>query len=441
MWGRAASPARGLQEIPAAHERTMNLNPILGSHPRTRRLLKLGGALCLTLAISASAVFAEDYQLGTQDKLTIRVVEWQTVEGAFRDWSSVSGDYTIGPSGNLSLPFVGETQAVGKTTAEIAETIGKTLQDKFGLSDRPEASVEVAQFRPFYISGDIQTPGQYAYAPDLTVLKAISIAGGMRRGADGARTERDLITAEGSHAVLSDEQLRMMVTLARIDAELTGKTEVEAPKEIASLPAVSGMIANETAIMASRQKKLTLRLQALDDLKGLLEQEIVSLGQKSETQKRQVELARKELSGIDTLAQKGLVVNTRVLSTERSIAEMEGKILDLETAMLRAKQDISKAEQEAIDLKNDGVSELAVERQKTVGELNAVTLKLGMQKGLIAEAGGTAPTAAGTEQAISYVLVRKGTDGKSKEIAAAEDMPVLPGDVLKVERTDGPLVQ
>lgn len=383
---------------------------------------------------------ADDYQLGTQDKLTIRVVEWQTVEGAFRDWSSVSGDYTIGPSGKLSLPFVGETPASGKTTAEIAETIGKTLQEKFGLSDRPEASVEVAQYRPFYISGDIKTPGQYPYAPELTVLKAISIAGGMRRGTEGARTERDLITAEGSHAVLSDEQLRLMVTRARIEAELAGKSAVEAPKDIASLPAVPGMIADETAIMVSRQKKITLRLQALEDLKGLLEREIQSLGQKSDTQKRQVELARKELSGIDTLAQKGLVVNTRLLSTERAIAEMEGKILDLETAMLRAKQDISKAEQDAIDLKNDNESELAVERQKVVAELNAVTLKLGTQKGLISEAGGVAPAAAGVDQALSYVLVRK-SDGKTKEIAAAEDTPVLPGDVLKVERAGGPLIQ
>lgn len=425
----------------AAKERTTTLNLHPGFHRHARRLLGASVALCLTLTFSASTVFADDYKLGTQDKLTIRVVEWQTVEGAFRDWSSVSGDYTVGPSGKLSLPFVGETPATGKTTAEIAETIGKTLQDKFGLSDRPEASVEVAQFRPFYISGDIQSPGQYAYAPDLTVLKAISIAGGMRRGADGARTERDLITAEGSHAVLSDEQLRLMVAQVRIDAELAGKTEFAAPKEIASVPAVAGMVANETAIMVSRQKKLTLRLQALDNLKGLLEREIVSLGQKSETQNRQVELARKELSGIDTLAQKGLVVNTRVLSAERAIAEMEGKILDLETAMLRAKQDISKAEQEAIDLRNDAESELAVERQKTVGELNAVTLKLGMQKGLIAEAGGTAPAAVGAEQATSYVLVRKGGDGKSKEIAATEDAPILPGDVIKVVRSGGPLVQ
>ena len=387
----------------------------------------------LALFTTDSSAFAEEYRLGTLDKLTIRVVEWQTVEATFRDWSPVSGDYTVGPSGKLSLPFVGETDAAGKTTAEIAASIGKSLQDKFGLSDRPEASVEVAQYRPFYVSGDIQSPGQYAYVPDLTVLKAISMAGGMRRGSDGAGTERNLINAAGSHAVLADQQLRLMVARARIDAELAGKTEVMAPQAIASNPLVPDMISEETAIMASRQKKIALRLKALDDLKGLLTREIESLARKSETQSRQVELAKKELGGIDSLAQKGLVVNTRVLSTERSIAEMEGKILDLETAMLRAKQDISKAEQDAIDLKNDNESELATERQKAVAELNAVTLKLNTQKGLISEAGGVAPTT-GSEPALSYVLVRKGS-GKSRQITAEEDTPVLPGDVLKVERS------
>ncbi|WP_269930288.1 polysaccharide biosynthesis/export family protein [Aminobacter sp. HY435] len=410
---------------------TISRRPRVASH--VRRLA------CAAFVLTATAAVAEDYQLGTQDKLTIRVVEWQTVEGSFRDWSSVSGDYTIGPSGRLSLPFVGETVAAGKTTAEIAETIGKTLQEKFGLSDRPEASVEVAQFRPFYISGDIQTPGQYPFAPDLTVLKAVSIAGGLRRGSDGARTERDLITAEGSHAVLSDGQLRLMVTRARIDAELAGKTEIAAPREIAANPLVPAMIADETAIMAARQKKVTLRLESLGNLKKLLESEIVSLGKKSETQQRQVELARKELGGVDTLAQKGLVVNTRVLSVERSVAEMEGKILDLETAILRAKQDISKAEQEAIDLKNDTESELAIERQKIVAELNEVTLKLNTQKGLISEAGGVAP-ANGGEPTLTYRLVRK-RDGKSATVEATEDTPVMPGDVLKVERPAAPLVQ
>lgn len=145
----------------------------------------------LLAALAPVSTQAADYRLGTMDKLRIRVVEWQTAEGAVRDWPTISGDYTVSPSGNISLPFVGEMPATGKTTSEIASAISEELQQRFGLLDRPDASVELAEFRPVFISGDVQTPGRYPYAPDLTVLKAVSLAGGMRRAADtGQRIER-----------------------------------------------------------------------------------------------------------------------------------------------------------------------------------------------------------------------------------------------------------
>ncbi|TIO88323.1 MAG: polysaccharide export protein, partial [Mesorhizobium sp.] len=148
---------------------------------------------------------AGDYRLGPQDKLNIRIAEWQTVDGTFRDWSSINGDYSVGPAGTLSVPFVGEMQAAGKTTSEIAAAIGLALQRKLALPDKPEASVEMAQFRPFYISGEVQNPGQFPYVPDLTVLKAVSIAGGIRRNADyGPQLGKDLVTAKGSFDIYDD---------------------------------------------------------------------------------------------------------------------------------------------------------------------------------------------------------------------------------------------
>ncbi|TIT25508.1 MAG: sugar ABC transporter substrate-binding protein, partial [Mesorhizobium sp.] len=52
--------------------------------------------LALLLAVPA---IAGDYQLGPQDKLNIRIAEWQTVEGTFRDWSAINGEYSVGPAG------------------------------------------------------------------------------------------------------------------------------------------------------------------------------------------------------------------------------------------------------------------------------------------------------------------------------------------------------
>ena len=95
-----------------------------------RRSIASGLAIVAGLGVligSSGLASAADYQLGTMDKLRIRVAEWQTAEGAIRDWSVVSGDYSIGPSGSLSLPFIGDLPASGKTTDAIAQEIGLAL--------------------------------------------------------------------------------------------------------------------------------------------------------------------------------------------------------------------------------------------------------------------------------------------------------------------------
>ncbi|PDQ18042.1 sugar ABC transporter substrate-binding protein [Mesorhizobium sanjuanii] len=394
-------------------------------------------AMCLSLAIAVPQFAAADeYRLGSQDKLTIRVAEWQTVEGTFRDWSAVNGEYTVGPAGTLSVPFVGEMPASGKTTAEIAAAIGQALQRKLALADRPEASVEMAQYRPFYISGEVQTPGQYPYVPDLTVLRAMSIAGGVRRSPEGQRYDRDMINAKGDFDVLQDQRVRLIVRRARIEAEIADKSAFDVPKEVADDPKLPSIVADEMAILTADQKKLKLRLQALDDLKALLQSEIESLQKKIVNQQRQVDLAKEQLNGIGSLAQKGLVVNTRLLNSQQTIADLEGQILDYDTAILTAKQAISKATQDAIDLENTQNAGLAADRQQTEADLSETMLKMNMQTGLMSEAMSGNPALQryrdGEEPTLSFGLVRV-VDGKTSEITASEDTPVLPGDVIKVK--------
>ncbi|WP_164745817.1 polysaccharide biosynthesis/export family protein, partial [Mesorhizobium sp. M7A.F.Ca.CA.002.09.1.1] len=363
---------------------------------RLRRARLLATCLAMALVVPDMAA-AGDYRLGSQDKLTIRVAEWQTVEGTFRDWSAVNGEYTVGPSGTLSVPFAGELPASGKTTSEIATAIGEALQKKLALSDRPEASVEMAQFRPFYISGEVQNPGQFPYVPDLTVLKAISVAGGIRRNADyGPQLGKDLVTAKGNFDVSDDQRIRLIVRRARIDADMAGKASFDVPKEVEGDPRLPAIVADEMTILTADQKALKLKLEALDDLKGVLESEIESLQKKIVNQQQQVDLAQQQLASIGPLAQKGLIANARLLDSRQSVADLQGKILDYETAILTAKQSISKAKQDAIDAQNTLSSNLATARQQTEADLNEAALKANMQKGLIAQATDPATVAAMT---------------------------------------------
>ncbi|MBW8298167.1 MAG: polysaccharide biosynthesis/export family protein [Hydrogenophaga sp.] len=415
----------------------MSIIASIGAQPRSRFVFHFASAVLglLILAVPFASARADDYRLDVMDKLRIRVAEWRTAEGAVRDWSTVSGDYTVGPAGTVSLPFLGELMASGKTTAEVAEEVGTKMQLLFGLRDRPSASVELAQYRPIYLAGEVQAPGEYPYAPNMTVLKAISLGGGLRRGETGQRFARDFIQAEGDSSVRVAERNRLLVRRARLQAEIAGSAAITMPVEIKDMPEAADLLASETALMQTREKRLKLQLTALADLKTLLRSEIESLAKKSETQSRQLTLVESDREKVYNLTEKGLTVSSRRLAIEQQVADLQAGLLDIDTATLKAKQDVSKATQDETDLKNDRDAQLAQELQNTERELDTIALKLGTSRDLMAEAmmqsAEAATLAKQAVASVSYSIVRE-KDGKASEIPADENTRILPGDVVKV---------
>jgi polysaccharide export outer membrane protein len=107
------------------------------------------------------------YRLGAGDRLTVRIY----------DQPQLSGAYDVDDSGMLDLPLLGLVPAAGLTVDGLAAAITKGLQDR-QLILHPSVAVEVSAYRPFYILGEVNAPGQYPYRPGMTVLTAISVAGG-----------------------------------------------------------------------------------------------------------------------------------------------------------------------------------------------------------------------------------------------------------------------
>jgi polysaccharide biosynthesis/export protein len=89
---------------------------------------------------------------------------------------SLSGDYQIDPSGFVSLPLAGTIKAAGLSQQQLEQNL--TTQFSSGYLKNPKITVGIAEFRPFYIVGEVEKPGAYPYTGGLTVLSAIAIAGG-----------------------------------------------------------------------------------------------------------------------------------------------------------------------------------------------------------------------------------------------------------------------
>ncbi len=405
--------------------------------PSTRRRLTAVGVFASALALAAALpAKAEElvYHLGVMDQLKIRVAEWQPAEGSVKDWGVIGGDYAVGPGGTISLPFIGELAVAGKTTAEVADDIAQRLQNKFALRTEPSASVEIAKFRPVYLTGDVTTPGEYPFVPNMTVLKAVSLAGGLRRSDAGQRFARDFINASGNAAVFGSERGRLIARKARLLAEIQGSDEIAMPPSLEKAPNAQALLASETALMKSRRERYELQLQALADLRELLESEVKSLSQKAETQQEQLELVKRDRERISRLSEQGLATSQRRLSIEERTADVESTLLDIDTASLRAKQDISKANQDEINLRNDWEAQRAKELQDTEAELEKLELELATSRQLMSEALSQSAEALkfdATAASIKYVVVRDDGNGP-KEVAVEEFSALKPGDVVKV---------
>jgi polysaccharide biosynthesis/export protein ExoF len=376
------------------------------------------------------------YRLGVMDKLRIRVAEWQPADGSIRDWNVVSGDYTVGPSGALSMPFIGDLEAAGKTTTEVGKAIGEKLQSQFALRNLPSASVEIAQFRPVFVSGDIETPGEYAYSPNLTVLKAVSLAGGLKRSDAGQRFARDFIRARGDADVSDSERGRLIARHTRLLAEMSGATELQIPEELKKLPNAQQLIDSEATLMKSRRQRYELQLKALADLKDLLNTEVQSLAQKAVTQDRQLKLVNDDRDRMAKLTEQGLATSSRRLSAEERAADLESNMLDTSTAALRAKQDINKANQDEINLRNDWDAQRAQDLQDTEAALEKLGLELSTSRQLMQEALAQSAEAlkldpSNEDATIKYVVVRDEGDGP-KQLTVDENTRLRPGDVIKV---------
>jgi protein involved in polysaccharide export with SLBB domain len=114
----------------------------------------------------ACAADAPAYKLGTGDKVRVTVFNEK----------DLSGDFDVNDQGVIGLPLIGQVPVRGKTLSEVEDTIASRYGKDY-LVD-PKVNVEVLNYRPFFILGEVKNPGSYPYVNGMKVLNAIALAGG-----------------------------------------------------------------------------------------------------------------------------------------------------------------------------------------------------------------------------------------------------------------------
>jgi len=128
------------------------------------------------------------YHLGPGDEIRVITV----------GEDALSGDFHVSDSGNIDLPMLGPVTAAGLTPSRLGTAIASSAKTHNILND-PSVSVEVTNYRPIFVLGEVAKPGQYPYQPGMTVLTAVTVAGGFTYRA--VEDYGSIVRSDGKHSV------------------------------------------------------------------------------------------------------------------------------------------------------------------------------------------------------------------------------------------------
>ncbi len=405
-------------------------------HARTRmRLRPFAALLAMTISLGTMptaglrADDTEPYRFGPGDRLRITIL----------DDPAISGEFTVQQSGSILLPSVGRIQVVGREFDDLQQDVMARLRES-GLIE-PQMSIEVAEYRPIYVVGDVNAPGSYPFQMGMTVLQALAVAGGFRTLDNETLSDRlELLQAQDVVETIDTDRLAALARRARLLAERDGAEGIQFPPEIVDRQEeaqIAGMMDSERRLFETGRSAIAGEIAILENQKRKLHDEIANLEAQLEAIARRDQLIETELRDVEYLFGKGLTAKTRVLELQRLQTDVVRDRLDVAASVTRAQQDISKVDLSIVNLRNERLNRILGDLDATQKEISQLEVRRRTAKEILTlrQAMSTQPAVRLVVSGEGFVITRDRGSGP-EDMAATDRSYVLPGDVVRVSRFD-----
>lgn len=395
-------------------------------------------AMLVALTLLPGRTLAVDipYKLVPFTKLALKVVQFLPETGDYKSWDVIGGPLTVAADGTISIPTLGSIAATGLTADQLGAQVAKRLQDKLGLVDLPDASVEIVEYPPIYLIGAVTTPGEYRYRPDMTVLEAVALAGGQFRSTEVSNSSESIKLQASLQGSVGDI-LRARASIARLQAELKGADTIAFPPELAKSgsPLAQAIMDQETVVFGARRDEFERQNAGLNDLVALYKAEIDVLDQKAQAVDDQIATTQKQLDGVTSLVKSGVSTVSRQTDLERSLAGLRADRLDNTIATMSARQGLSETQRNIAKLQDDRRSSASVDLQTAQASLDRLMLDRETSMRMLGwesqQAAARAAQKKAAQSGLVYTILRQ-QGAQPVTITADETTPLEPGDVLKV---------
>lgn len=141
-----------------------------------------GGPIPYNVALAAPdapvvAPLETGYRIAPMDTVTVKVFKSQ----------DLSGDYQVDLAGNISMPLIGEVQAVNLTTAQLDDKLTTALGQKYFEHPDVSVGIKASTRRSVTVDGAVKQAGTFAIAGGTSLMQAVALAGGTTDDANARR--------------------------------------------------------------------------------------------------------------------------------------------------------------------------------------------------------------------------------------------------------------
>jgi len=368
-----------------------------------------------------------------------RLAAGDVLEFDFLDDQELPRQTTVGGNGDVQIPLLGAITVAGATVGEAYGIVRQAFVERQLLID-PKFALTIASYRPVFVLGDVKNPGTFPYQMQLTVEKAIGLAGGLLAYQSSAE-DRIMLRArlEGDLAALSATIAREAAWIARLQAQLGGRKSVGLsdltadaapfvkPDQVAQFLDVENRILtsestayeSQAAILSSNLSETTNQLSIFEKLQA--------------NQEKAIQFTKDELERALKLRKTGLNTAADVAAIERQLTLDEGRLLQTLADTAGVQRQIAALKQQLAALDDNRSKDALISLQERTGLLKQYFARYrSLEEQLVlAENWATAEAQSALKTVISF-KIRERPGESTGDIAATGTSLILPGDVVIV---------
>ena len=359
----------------------------------------------------------------------------------FQGYAELTGEYRVGADENITIPVLGRISITGVSPSQLETILSARIASV--VSADSYVTVEIAEYRPVFVSGYVSRPGSSPWRPGMTVLHAMAMAGGVFRagsetgGGSGLGVDAELVRWQKAVAA----QKGNLATLARLEAEKNETAEIALPENLIALVGrveAEALIKEQTSALTNRRAALQAKRAALARATEMAIKELAGLTDQSNRADAQLSRRQNYKKKLVDLQSKGYVREERTVDESSRVSDLEDRITIVAVAIARVQGTLASLERDAVNLVHERLAAIDAEIFTVGRNINQLDIEIDAARMNYSKLSGQDPPkklvtseAPKTVNTLKYEIVRQ-TGNQAVSLKADQLKLLMPGDMLVV---------